>query len=157
MTARTVTHATFVIERTYPASPARVFSAFADPTLKFQWFGGPAEWDRDEPELDFRVGGRETSRGGPKGGPVHAFDARYYDIVPNERIVFAYDLHLDETRISVSLATVDLKPVGKGTKLTFTEQGAFLDGWDHPEEREHGTGLLLNALGAFLERQPVSA
>ena len=70
---------TFVIERTYPASPARVFSAFADPALKFQWFGAPAEWNRDEQTMDFRIGGREVSRGGPKGGQVHTFDARYYD------------------------------------------------------------------------------
>ena len=156
-TARSVTHATFVIERTYAASPARVYSAFADPATKSRWFHGPPEWGQAEQEMDFRVGGRETSRGGPKGGPVHAFEARYYDIVPNERIVFAYEMHLDQTKISVSLATVDLKPAGKGTKLTFTEQGAFLDGWDDPAGREHGTRELLEALGAFLERDGAGA
>jgi len=31
---RTVVHDTFVIERKYPASPARVFTAFADPAAK---------------------------------------------------------------------------------------------------------------------------
>ena len=116
MSARSVTHATFVIERTYDASPRRVFAAFADPAIKSHWFGGPEEWGPDEHEMDFRVGGRETSRGGPPGGPVHAFEARYYDIVPDERIVFAYEMHLDERRISVSLATVELKPAGAGTQ-----------------------------------------
>jgi uncharacterized protein YndB with AHSA1/START domain len=154
MTTRSVTHTTFVIERTYPASPARVFSAFADPAIKSRWFGGPPEWGPNEQSLDFRVGGREISRGGPKGGPVHAFEAHYYDIVPNERIVYAYEMHLDQTKISVSLATIDLKPDGTGTKLTLTEQGAFLDGWDDPAGRERGTRELLNMLGAFLEREP---
>jgi uncharacterized protein YndB with AHSA1/START domain len=150
MTERKVTHSTFVVERTYPASPARVFAAFADPKIKDRWFVGPDEWGPDEREMDFRVGGRETSRGGPKGGPIHAFDALYYDIVPNERIVFAYDMHLDDTRISVSLATIELKTDGAGTRLIYTEQGAFLDGFDDPAGREHGTGELLDQLGRVL-------
>jgi uncharacterized protein YndB with AHSA1/START domain len=150
MTERKVTHSTFVVERTYPASPARVFAAFADPKIKDRWFAGPEEWRPDEREMDFRVGGRETSRGGPKGGPIHAFDALYYDIVPNERIVFAYDMHLDDLRISVSLATIELKPDGAGTRLVYTEQGAFLDGFDDPAGREHGTGELLDQLGRVL-------
>ena len=150
MTERKVTHSTFVVERTYPASPARVFAAFADPKIKDRWFAGPEEWGPDEREMDFRVGGRETSRGGPKGGPIHAFDALYYDIVPNERIVFAYDMHPDDLRISVSLATIELKPDGAGTRLVYTEQGAFLDGFDDPAGREHGTGELLDQLGRVL-------
>src|SRR4051794_32800803 len=153
MTERSVTHTTFVIERTYAASPARVFAAFADHAIKRQWFAGPPEWGPDEGEMDFRVGGRETSRGGPPGGPVHAFDARYQDIIPNQRIIFSYDMHLNETRISVSLATVALEPAGSGTKLTFTEQGAFLDAFDDPGGRERGTEMLLDALGAALTRQ----
>jgi hypothetical protein len=36
----------------------------------------------------------------------------------------------------------------------FTEQGAYLDGLDTPQLREHGTRELLEALGAELERTP---
>ena len=157
MTPRSVTHATFSIERTYDATPARVFHAFADPKAKAQWFSGPEEWGPDEHELDFRIGGRETSRGGPKGGPVHTYEARYHDIVPDARIVLAYDMHLNQTRISVSLATIELTPEGSGTHLTYTEQGAFLDGYDDAGSREHGTRELLDALGAALRRAPAVA
>lgn len=73
MTERSVTHATFVIERTYDASPGRVFAAWADPAAKARWFGNldaPDPWY----ELDFRLGGREINRGGPPGGPVYTYD-----------------------------------------------------------------------------------
>ncbi len=149
MTKHSAVHATFVIERTYPVTPEKVFKAFADPKLKPRWFGGPAEW---EPKFtsDFRVGGRESNTGGPKGGTFHAFDALYQDIVPNERIIFSYDMHLDGRKISVSLTTVEMKPEGKGTKLTFTEQGVYLDGYDDAGSREEGTKWLLDNLGKFL-------
>lgn len=150
---RSVTHATFVIVRSYDAPPSMVFEAFADAEAKAAWFNGPEEWGPDEHALDFRVGGRETTRGGPKGGPVHTYDALYYDIVPNERIVIAYEMHLDDRRLSVSLATIEIKPEGKGSKLTFTEQGAFLDGFDNVADREHGTGEVLDGLGRYLKRR----
>ena len=154
---RSVTHATFSIERVYDAPPAVVFGAFAAPKAKARWFNGPEEWGPDEHMLDFRVGGRETSRGGPKDGPIHTYEARYYDIVPDERIVLAYDMDLDGRRISVSLATIEFKSAGKGTKLIFTEQGAFLDGYDSVADREHGTRELLDSLGRELERLTAKA
>lgn len=157
MPERSVTHATFTIKRTYPASPKRVFFALSDAVAKRVWFKGPDEWGSAKFEMDFRVGGRETESGGPKGGPIHYFNAIYQDIIPDQRIIYSYDMHLDETKISVSLATIELKPEGAGTTLTFTEQGAYLDGWDNPAEREHGTGELLDALGAALQRQSANA
>jgi uncharacterized protein YndB with AHSA1/START domain len=157
MSQRSVTHATFVIERSYAASPARVFAAWANPAAKARWFVGPDEWQTAAFELDFRVGGRELNRGGPPGGPVHVFHGYYQDIVPNQRIVYTYDMHLDQTRISVSLATVEFQPAGKGTRLIFTEQGAFLDGYDNPAQREQGTRDLLDALGAELRREGANA
>ncbi len=154
MIKRSVTHATFVIERTYSVVPSKVFAAFADPAAKAAWFVGPDEWSTANFKLDFRVGGRETTSGGPKGGPVHSFDAIYQDIVPNQRIVYSYDIHLDDTRISVSLATVELMTEGSGTRLIFTEQDVFLDGYDNVKDREHGTRDLLALLGAHLEGAP---
>lgn len=145
-----ITHATFVIERIYPASPARVFQAFADPKVKALWFKGPDDWD-NRGEMDFRVGGKEWSEGDIPNGPRTRFDAVYYDIVENERIVYCYDMHLDANRISVSVATIELSPEGSGTKLVLTEQGAFLDGYDDAGSREHGTNELMDALGRSLD------
>ena len=152
MPERAVTHATFTIERTYPVPPAGVFHALADKEAKSRWFVGPEEWDAKKFEMDFRVGGREVNSGGPKGEAVHTFNAVYQDIVENERIIYAYAMFVGDTRISVSLATIELKPEGEGTRLKFTEQGAFLDEWaDHAADREEGTRLLLDALGKAVE------
>ena len=152
MTERSVTHDTFVVERSYPASPARVFAAWADPAAKARWFASPEEWGPDEFELDFRVGGRERSRGGPPGGPLITYEARYQDIVPDERIVYTYVMEMDATLISISVATVELRPEGGGTRLVLTEQGAYLDNHDSSGQLQHGAGELLDALGAELRR-----
>ena len=149
---RAVTHHTFTIERSLAASREQVFTAFADRKSKGRWFIGPDEWKKSNHKLDFRVGGRESVSGGPPGGPVHKFDATYQDIVPNERIIYAYEMHLDDTRISVSLATFEFVTEGAGTRLKLTEQGAYLDSFDKPELREHGTRELLDKLEAELKR-----
>jgi len=151
-------HATFVIEREFAATPAQVFCAWSDPKAKARWFGGPSDkWTVIVREFDFRVGGRERLSGkwaegaAPKAGfSVSAFDAHYFDIVPEKRIVYGYDMHLDERLISVSLATIQFQPSDQGTKMILTEQGAFLDGFDKPEAREEGTAWILDNLGKYL-------
>ncbi len=149
---RSTTHATFVIEREYKATPAKVFDAFANPKSKAKWWGGPEGWVEQSPyQLDFRVGGKESVAGGPPGGTVHAYSATYWDIVENERIVTSYEMHLDKKRISVSLSTFELKPSGAGTRITYTEQGVFLDGYDDAGSRERGTQELFNNLQRHLE------
>jgi uncharacterized protein YndB with AHSA1/START domain len=148
----TVVHATFVIERTYPASPARVFRAWADPAAKDAWNACHDDWKPEPRELDFRVGGRERQRTGAPGGTVHRYEAVYNDIVPDRLIVFTYEMYLDDVRISVSLTTVELEPDGTGTRLVFTEQGAFLDGLANAAEREEGTRLGFERLDVELGR-----
>jgi len=153
MSARSAVHGSFTLERVYDASPARVFQAWANIEAKARWFVGPADWQVLERTLEFRVGGRERLRGRKGSGVISTFDSVYLDIVPDRRIVYSYDMHLDETHISVSLATVQLEPEGGGTRLILTEQGAFLDGYDDAGSRERGTRVLLEQLGAALARQ----
>jgi uncharacterized protein YndB with AHSA1/START domain len=155
-TRHSVVHASFVIERTLSAPPARVFRAFSDPAEKARWFVGNGDWT-GERGMDFRVGGAEHLYGGQPDGPAGRFDARYYDIVPDERIVYAYEMHVGGVRLSVSVATIELEPVAGGTRLTITEQGAFLDGHEDGSEREHGTRILLDQLASSLGSAAVTA
>lgn len=150
MTSRTITHDSFVMERHYDAAPSRVFQAFADREAKASWFGCVDGFEVAEHTMDFRIGGKEVWRGGPSGDVVHRNDTTYHDIVPNERIVWSYAMQLGDRRISVSLASVELRPIRGGTQLTLTEHGMYLDGYDDAGERERGTRELLARLGAFV-------
>jgi uncharacterized protein YndB with AHSA1/START domain len=150
-------HGTFKIEREFPHPPGRVFAAWAEPKAKGKWFAGPpGQWTQLEREMDFRVGGRERLKGKFNRGIVSDFNALYHDIVPGERIVYSYSMHVDEKKISVSLATILFEPakVGgtAGTRLLLTEQGAFLDGYDDAGNRERGTQGLIDSLAAALEK-----
>lgn len=149
--ARSVVHAIFHLERSYDAPVARVWKALTDEAAKQKWFGGaPGRWELLERHMDVRVGGRERLKGRWEGGMVSTFDATYHDVIANERLVYTYEMHLDDRKISVSLATMQLKAEGGKTTLAVTEQGAFLDGYDDAGSREHGTGQLLDRLGASL-------
>lgn len=151
MTERTVTHATFTLERVYNASPARVFRAFSDTAAKRRWYVEGEGWDVESYEADFRVGGGETSTFRFRGGDLIRNDTVYQDIVPDQRIIIAYSMMIGDRRISASLATTQFKPEGSGTRLIFTEQGAFLDGYDNAPQRESGTRGLLEALAKEVE------
>jgi uncharacterized protein YndB with AHSA1/START domain len=148
---RSVVHATFHLQRTYEAPVARVWRALTDESAKQKWFARSPGLELLERQMDVRVGGREHVRGRWQAGVVSTFDALYHDVVPNERLVYSYEMHLDDKKISVSLATMQLKADGTKTTLMVTEQGAFLDGYDDAGSREHGTGYLLDALGASLK------
>jgi len=153
MVKRSTVHDTFVINRNLVFPCEIVFAAWASSDAKSKWFVGSTGWQAQQREVDFRVGGRERLVGRHASGKVSSFDARYYDIVPNERIVYAYEMHVDDVRISISLATIEFKARKGGTDLVITEQGVFLDDFDDARGREQGTLILIGQLEKSLERE----
>ena len=152
ITERSETHATFVIERDYPVAVGAVWHALSDNDARDEWFGGGEAFDVHEKSHDFRVGGNGIEDGQWHDGPTSRFVSTYTDIVEQQRMVFVYDMWVDDRHISTSLTTIAVEPSGQGTRLTYTEQGVHLDGLDSVEGREEGTAGLLDNLGSFLVR-----
>ncbi len=145
MSDRSVSHATFALERTYPVPPERVFDAWADPAVKVRWFAGSP----DGYELDFRPGGIERNANLHDGQRI-TWESLYREIVVPKHIVYTSVLAADGVVATVSLTTVELSAEGEGARLVLVEAGAYLDGHELPEWREQGTGDWLDALVRYL-------
>jgi uncharacterized protein YndB with AHSA1/START domain len=145
-----IAHATFVIERRFEAPPSAVFHALVDKDAKAKWFGGGERYTVIEREMDVRPGGHERLKGRWANGIVTTFDASYYDVVPDERLIYTYEMRLNDRKLSVSLATIVLAKTNNGTRLEITEQGAYLDGNDDGS-RERGTNYLMDRLALSLQ------
>jgi uncharacterized protein YndB with AHSA1/START domain len=149
--------AIFTIDRTLKAPPKRVFAAWSTLEAKRKWFAGPASESVEEiREFDFREGGSERLRGRWNSGKISDFRSTYWEIIPDRRIVYVYEMIMDDRiRMSVSLATIEFAPSGTGTRMRVTEQGAFLEPFDPAGDdavgREHGTNWLMDKLAAFVD------
>lgn len=158
MTAKiTPTHGSFTLERNYAQPPAAVFSAIADADARRRWLVEGEGFEVEFFRPDFTVGKFDRSGFRFQGGPLITNDTVYLDILEGRRITFAYTMTLDGTPMSSSLVTVTLEAIGPGTRLTLTEQGAYLPGFDDIPGREHGTRELLKALGREIDRRAQAA
>ena len=142
----------FTLTRDYAATVDRVWNAFAVEDEKLRWWGGGDAMEPREWVYDFRVGGRDVAEGKFHDGPVSRYEATYTDIVEHQRIVTTYDMWIDGTHMSTSVATWEFEPIEVGTRFTHVEHGVFFDQfWDDGAGRERGTRGLLDQLGRYLE------
>jgi uncharacterized protein YndB with AHSA1/START domain len=112
---------TLVIERTFNASPERVFAAWTEPAMLARWWG-PEGAKLPGALMDFRVGGRyRTAMTGPDGN-AHIMSGVYKEIVPPRRLVFTWAWEEDGKRGHETEITIDLEPAGKATKMRFVQE-----------------------------------
>ncbi|MFE0017099.1 SRPBCC family protein [Mesorhizobium sp. NPDC059054] len=153
----TVEHKTFVVERELAASPKHAFRFFSEPALKERWTSCHPDWMVLEEQFDFRVGGVEAKRWRTDTGHEQTFFARYLDIMPARRIIYAFDMGFAGERLSASLATVELFAVAARTRMVFTEQIAWLGDAGSLQLRVAGTGDGLDLLADIIEMDAAGA
>lgn len=134
-----VDHRTFVIERELPGSPGHAFRFWSDHQLKRRWNACHPDWTVEEDWFDFRVDGGERLAWRMPDGTVQAMLATFLEILPRERIVYAYTMRTNGIGISSSLVTVEFTGRAGVTIMTFTEQAVFGNPSDG-DIRETGTG-----------------
>jgi len=120
-------HATITLEHTYQAPIERVFSEFADPVARARWSTSSGDvliYDQTE----FREGGRDLFRCGPKNDAKFHGVTFYHLMVPNKCVVSTEMLETDGQQLAVSLNTLEFEAAGEGTHLTITVQMVSLVG-----------------------------
>ena len=144
-------HATIKLEHSYAAPLERVFSEFADPVARARW-SAPSNNALIYDEADFRVGGKDVFRCGPKGNPKFRGETRYLHIVPNARVVSSETVDMDGQPLAVALTTLDFEPTDDGTNLTVTLQIVSFAGPDMIHGYESGNKSALNNLAQHLNK-----
>ena len=142
-------HATITLERTYRAPLERVYSEFADPVARARW-SPPSDDVLIYDQTDFRAGGRDLFRCGPRNDPKFRGETLYHLIVPNRCVVSSETLDADGQRLAVSLSTLDLEATGESTNLKLTLQMVSWAGAGMIEGYESGNKSALENLARHL-------
>ena len=148
-------HATITLEHSYPAPPELVFAEFAAPVASAQW-SAPSNDALIYDETDFRIGGKDVFRCGPKGNPKFHGEIRYLHIVPNSCVVSSETLETDGQRIAVALTTLNFQPIEEGTNLIVTVQVVSFVGPDMICGYESGNKSALKNLAQHLNNVPAA-
>jgi uncharacterized protein YndB with AHSA1/START domain len=148
-------HATITLQHSYSAPLERVFSEFADPVARTRW-SAPSNDVLIYDEADFRIGGKDVFRCGPKSDPKFRGETRYLDIVPNARVVSSETVDMGGERLAVALTTLDFEPTEDGTTLTVTIQVASFVGPDMIQSYESGNKSALKNLSQHLSNVPAA-
>ncbi len=146
-------HATIKLEHWYSSPVERLFSEFADPVARARW-SAPSSDALIYDQADFRVGGKDVFRCGPKGDLKFRGETRYLLIVPNARVVSSETLDMDGQRLAVALTTLDFEPATDGANLTVTVQIVSFAGPDVIHGYESGNKSALKNLSQYLGNNP---
>src|ERR1700753_2281958 len=146
-----VHHATIELEHEYSAAVERVFREFADPRARASW----SVSSNDElvyDESNFRPGGRDAFRCGPRGDLKFEGTTIYHYIVQNECVISTETLESGGHRLAVALNTLEFHPTPQGTKLVVTAQIVSFAGPSLIDGYLSGNKAALDGLSRHLAR-----
>ncbi len=144
-------HATIQLEHWYSVPPERVFSEFADPVRRARW-SAPSNDALVYDEADFRVGGKDAFRCGPKENLKFSGETRYLHIVLNARVVSSETIDVGGKRLAVALTTLEFDAKDGGTSLSLTVQLVSFGGPGVIHGYESGNKSALENLSEYLDR-----
>jgi uncharacterized protein YndB with AHSA1/START domain/predicted ester cyclase len=123
MSVRTEKLETVSIERTYRATPDRVWEALTNRHALERWFFPLDNPGARIPVFDARVGGayRIEFVGGPGAGQ-HTAVGIFKEVVPQRKLAFTWEWD-GAPRMPHSLVTIELHPASGGTKVTLRHEG----------------------------------
>jgi uncharacterized protein YndB with AHSA1/START domain len=151
MTAQQVVHDTFVVETAIESAPAEVFAAFADVRVREEWAAPGGDTIVYE-KADFRIGGVDVFRCGPKNDQRFHGTVWYHEIVPDHRIVYVEAVRVGDEPLSLALVTLELVPEREGTRLRSTNQLVSFTGAQMLADSRSGTRAALHNLAAWCAR-----
>ena len=128
------------LERTYQASPERVFNAWVRPDALAQWFAPSAEYKAVITVLEAHAGGRYRIEMHHQGGKVHVVWGVYRELSPPTRIVMTWAWEGQEV-FGHTLVTVEMTPRGTGTHLLLLHE-QFPNDAARAEHEKGWTGCL---------------
>jgi len=145
--------------RVIAAPPARVFAAFLDPAALVEWLP-PAGMSGRFERFDPRPGGGyrlvltyadATGAPGKSTADSDVVEARFVEIVPNERVVGAADFESDDPAFGGTMTmTWSVTPTEGGTRVDFVATNVP----DGISAEDHAAGLAssLDGLARYVER-----
>jgi uncharacterized protein YndB with AHSA1/START domain len=141
-----------VLEKTYRASPDRVFRAWEDVKARARWSKPFPEMDLVFDRHDFRIGGTDIYRCGLNGHFNWAAEIQYLDIVRDKRLIYSERMAEDDTPQSAALITVEIFAKGKETLQIVTVDILTLDGSNLLEGYAGSWNTVLDNSAAELEQ-----
>jgi uncharacterized protein YndB with AHSA1/START domain len=146
------TYFDFEIDREFTCSTTALFDAWADPMIKAKWFVGPPNWVETHRSLDLREGGVETMAGVIGGTLTTQYTAHFYDVQPNSRIGYSFEVRLGGEIYSISTSVVQFIETSGGAHMRYHEQLAVFSGQSAEEARPNriaGTGSHFDRLADY--------
>lgn len=146
-------HATITLEHAYAVRVERVFSEFADPRARAKW-SAPSNDALVYDEADFREGGRDVFRCGPRNDLKFRGVTTYHVIVPNRCVVSTESLSEGTTQLAIALNTLEFESTAVGANLRLTVQIASFVGPGLVTGYESGNRSALEGLARQLAANP---
>ncbi len=122
-----------VIKKELDASTADVFAAWCKPELLMNWSFPFQDW-KSTTKNDFKIGGEYTHIVTDVDGALHTHSGKYLDIIPNQKIVFTWNV----VNMQDTLVTVLFQNKNGKTEITLTHENfpdselrtRYLESWN---------------------------